>query len=158
MSYKNENAPNIILDEEQYIFNDFGSGFVLSNSKFVELFYLYRDDFKPFDMYFKKDIPYFSLNIVRCPHCGIRNAVKYGFTNRTLVFKKTGRTDVKVQRYICRKCDKTFQTDLSTLVDKNGNFTKELKEESKHFLSDYLGSLKNICKTFKKSFGITISY
>ena len=64
--------------------------------------------------------------------------------------KKLVKTKVKVQRYICKRCDKTFQTDLSSLVDKNSNFTNELKSESEHLISDYLGSLKNVCKSFKK--------
>ena len=40
MVNKNINAPNIILNEEQYIFNDFNNGFVLSNmtvKKFILL-------------------------------------------------------------------------------------------------------------------------
>ena len=34
----------------------------------------------------------------------------------------------------------------------------ELKSESKHLISDYLGSLKNVCKSFKKFFGISVSH
>ena len=29
---------------------------------------------------------------------------------------------------------------------------------SEHLISDYLGSLKNVCKSFKKFFGITVSH
>lgn len=113
---------------------------------------------KSFDLSFKKDVPYFKMSLDRCPHCGTRHVVKYGFTKRTLVFKEIGKTKVKVQRYICKRCSKTFQTDLTSLVDKNGNFTNELKSESEHLISDYLGSLKNVCKSFKKFFGITVSH
>ena len=98
------------------------------------------------------------MSLARCPHCGTRHVVKYGFTKRTLVFKEIGKINVKVQRYICKRCDKTFQTDLTSLVDKNSNFTNELKSESEHLISDYLGSLKNVCKSFKKFFGITVSH
>ena len=56
---------------------------------------------------------------------------------------------MKVQRYICKRCSKTFQTDLTSLVDKNSNFTNELKSESEHLISDYLGSLKNVCNPLK---------
>ena len=35
-----------------------------------------------------------------------------------------------------------FKTDLTSLVDKNSNFTNELKSESEHLISDYLESLK----------------
>lgn len=33
-----------------------------------------------------------------------------------------------------------------------------MKSESEHLISDYLGSLKNVCKSFKKFFGITVSH
>ena len=57
------------------------------------------------------------------------------------VFKEIGKTKVKVQRYICKRCNKTFQTDLTTLVDKNNNFTNELKNESEHLIR-LLGKFK----------------
>ena len=63
---------------------------------------------------------------------------------------------MKAKRYICKRCSKTFQTDLTILVDKNSNFTNELESESEHLISDYLGSLKNVCKSFKKFFGIIV--
>lgn len=98
------------------------------------------------------------MSHARCPHCNSRHVVKYGFTDRILIFKEIGRTHVKVQRYVCKRCGKTFQTDLRSLVDKNSNFTNELKNESEHLISDYLGSLKNVCKSFQKFFGISISH
>ena len=94
-------------------------------------------------MSFKKDVPYFKLSVARCPYCGTHHVVKYVFTSRTLVFKEIGKTRVK---------------DLTSLVDKNSNFTNELKSESEHLISDYLGSLKNVCKSFKKFFGISVSH
>lgn len=33
-----------------------------------------------------------------------------------------------------------------------------MKSESEHLISNYLGSLKNVCKFFKKIFGITVSH
>ena len=91
------------------------------------------------------------MSLARCPYCGTRHVVKYGFTKRTLVFKEIGKTKVKVQRYICKWCSKTFQTDLTSLVDKNSNFTNELKSESEHLISDYLGSLKKFVNHLKNS-------
>ena len=158
MPNQKTNTPNSILDVKQYIFCDFDDGFVLSNPRFVKIFKSCQKDLKSFDLSFKKDVPYFKMSLARCPHCGTRHVVKYGFTKRTLVFKEIGKTIVKVQRYICKRCSKTFQTDLTSLVDKNSNFTNELKSESEHLISDYLGSLKNVCKSFKKFFGITVSH
>ena len=158
MPNKNKFAPNSILDVEQYIFCDFDEELILLDPNFVKLYNSSRESFKSFNLFFKKDIPYFKMRRARCPHCNRRNVVKYGFTDRILVFKEIGRTYVKVQRYICKNCGKTFQTDLTNLVDKNSNFTNELKNESEHLISDYLGSLKNVCKSFKKFFGISISH
>jgi transposase-like protein len=158
MPNQKTNTPNSILDVKQYIFCDSNGRLVLSDPRFVKIFKSCQKALKSFDLSFKKDVPYFKMSLARCPHCGTRHVVKYGFTKRTLVFKEIGKTNVKVQRYICKRCDKTFQTDLTSLVDKNSNFTNELKSESEHLISDYLGSLKNVCKSFKKFFGITVSH
>ena len=151
-------TPNSTLDVKQYIFCDSDDGFFLSDPRFVKIFKSCQEALKSFDLSFKKDVPYFKMSLARCPHCGTRHVVKYGFTDRTLVFKEIGKTMVKVQRYICKRCSKTFQTDLTSLVDKNSNFTNELKSESEHLISDYLGSLRNVCKSFKKFFGISVSH
>ena len=151
-------TPNSILDVKQYIFYDSDDGLVLSDPRFMKIFKSCQKALKSFDLSFKKDVPYFKMSLARCPYCGAHHVVKYGFTKRTLVFKEIGKTTVKVQRYICKRCGKTFQTDLTSLVDKNSNFTNELKSESEHLISDYLGSLKNVCKSFKKFFGISVSH
>ena len=135
-------TPNNILDVKQYIFCDSNDGLVISDPRFVKIFKSCQKVLKSFDLSFKKDVPYFKMSLARCPHCGTRHVVKYGFTKRKLVFKEISKTNVKVQRYICKRCNKTFQADLTSLVDKNSNFTNELKSESEHLISDYLGSLK----------------
>ena len=80
------------------------------------------------------------------------HVVKYGFTNKTLVFKEIEGLMLKFSVIIINIVKKTFQTDLSSLVNKNNNFTNELKSESEHLISDYFGSLKDICKSLKNSF------
>ena len=56
------------------------------------------------------------------------HVIKYGYTTRELVFKDGGKVKISVQRYKCKKCGKTFQTDLSTLVPDNSNFTYRVRE------------------------------
>ena len=94
-------------------------------SRFMKLFKSYQKALKSFNLSFKKDVPYFKKSLSRCPHCGTRNVVKYGFTK--LVFKEIGKINAKFQSYICKRCSKrcskTFQSDLTSLVDKNNNFT-----------------------------------
>ena len=101
--------PNSILDVKQYIFCDSNDGLVLSDSRFVKIFKSCQKALKSFDLSFKKDVPYFKMSLARCPHCGTRHVVKYGFTKRKLVFKEISKTNVKVQRYICKRCKKPFK-------------------------------------------------
>lgn len=121
-------TPNSILDVRQYIFCDFDDGFVLSDPRFVKIFKSCQKTLKSFDLSFKKDVPYFKMSLARCPHCGTRHVVKYGFTKRKLVFKEIDKTNVKVQRYICKRCGKTFQTDLTSLVDKKQQFYERIEK------------------------------
>ena len=146
---------NSTLDVKQYIFYDSNDGFSLSDPRFVKIFKSCQEALKSYNLSFKKDIPYFKMSLARCHHCETCHVVKYGFTNITLVFKDIGKIMIKVQRYICKHCSKTFQTDLTSLVDKSSNFTNELKSESEHSISDHLESLKNVGKSFKKFFGIS---
>ena len=97
-------TPNSILDVNQYIYCDLNDGLILSDPRFVKIFKSCQKAIKSFDLSFKKDVPYFKMSLARCPHCGTRHVVKYGFTKRTLVFKEIGKTMVKVQRYICKRC------------------------------------------------------
>ncbi len=89
-------TPNSILDVKQYIFYDSDDGFVLSDPRFVKIFKSCQKALKSFDLSFKKDIPYFKMSLPRCHHCGTRNVVKYGFTERNLVFKEIGKINIKV--------------------------------------------------------------
>lgn len=90
------NTPNSILDVKQYIFCDSNDGFVLSDIHFVKIFKSCQKALKSFDLSFKKDVPYFKMSLPRCHHCGTHHIVKYGFTERNLVFKEIGKTKVKV--------------------------------------------------------------
>ena len=49
------------------------------------------------------------MSLARYPYCGTRYVVKYGFTDRILVFKEIGRTHIKVQRYNCNVVVKPFK-------------------------------------------------
>lgn len=68
---------------------------------------------------------------------------KHGFTKRTLRYVDKGKIEVNVQRYRCPKCGKTYQVDLSDIVDKNANITHELKEVSLEAFTKFFFSLDN---------------
>lgn len=85
---KKKITPNCILEVKQYIFCDSNDELVLSDPRFVKIFKSSQKALKSFDLSFKKDVPYFKMSLARCPHCGTRHVVKYGFTKRTLIFKE----------------------------------------------------------------------
>ncbi len=79
MPNQKTNTPNSILDVKQYIFCDSNGRLVLSDPRFVKIFKSCQKALKSFDLSFKKDVPYFKMSLARCPHCGTRHVVKYGF-------------------------------------------------------------------------------
>ena len=57
------------------------------------------------------------------------------------------------------KCyGKTFRTDLTCFVDKNSNFTNELKIESETFYFGLFGKFENVSKSFQKFFLESVSH
>ncbi|ALT69737.1 hypothetical protein sm9_1973 [Methanobrevibacter millerae] len=100
---------NSILDVKQYIFCVSDDGFVLSDYRFVKLMNSCQKVFKSFYLSFKKDVLYFKMSLARCLHCGSYYVVKYGFTDRKLVFKEIIRTHIKVQCYNCNVVVKPFK-------------------------------------------------
>ena len=69
------------------IFCDFDDGFILSDPRFVKIFKSCQNALKSFDLSFKKDVPYFKMNLDRRHHCGTRHVVKYDFAKKKLAFK-----------------------------------------------------------------------
>ena len=102
-------TPNSTLDVKQYIFCDSDNGFFLSDSRFVKIFKSCQEALKSFDLSFKKDVHYFKMSLARCHHCGTHHVVKYGFTNRTLVFKEIGKSMVKVSVIFVNVVVKSFK-------------------------------------------------
>ncbi|WP_455646129.1 hypothetical protein [Methanosphaera sp.] len=46
-----------------------------------------------------------------------KKLLKNGFTTRKLILLNKGKETCKIQRYECEHCGKTFNTDLTGLVD-----------------------------------------
>lgn len=82
-----------------------------------------------------------------CPHCDSSNTIKHGITHRTLRFFNETIKRLCIQRYKCNHCGKTFQTDLSSIVDKNANITNELKETINVLFQECRVKLRPICNS-----------
>ena len=148
--------PNSTYDFEAFKF--FGSGDVcrLLSPEMYKLRMERAEDFKKYKIFYRKDIMYFAALIPFCMNCLSRDFIKYGFTNRKLVFEEGGATGVRVQKYKCKKCGKTFQTDLSSLVKPNCNFTNKIREKTDYLVGSYLTSLNNTAEIFKVFYGVDI--
>lgn len=95
---------------------------------------------------------------VICPHCKSSNVGKHGFQDRKLTVKENKEVNISVQRYKCSKCGKTFNADLTEIVDKNCNITKPVIEEILSIYSIHGSSLNKIRYDLKKRWRVDISH
>ena len=70
---------------------------------------------------------YFRNVFAVCPHCGSKKVIKYSYKDRKLVILNKREISVKVQRYKCSKCGKTFNTDLFDFVLANSSVINMFK-------------------------------
>ena len=93
-----------------------------------------------------------------CPECKSRKINKTGYGKRKLKFIRDGTCLVMVQRYKCKECGKSFQTDLSSIVKPNANFTHEFKEKIKNILAKCKLSLNEAVYVAEKCFNVIVSH
>lgn len=158
MKTKNNNVPNSILDSKQFIFFDFDNGIFVTEPYFVKLMKRTRDKLKYVDINYKKDKLCFSMRKAYCLICGTYHVKLKGYTSHKLIFLNNNKLNVLVQCYKCKKWGKSFQTELTGIVDKYCNFINKIKEKSKFLIVEYLGSLNNVVKSFKELFNISVSH
>ena len=95
-----------------------------------------------YDMYISpRDNVYFYSRKPFCKECFNKHVHKHGFTKRTLRYKDKSDIEINVQRYRCPKCGKTYQVDLSDIVDKNANITHELRIYARKAFTKFFFSL-----------------
>ena len=92
-----------------------------------------------------------------CPHCNSRNVTKWGIYSKNIVSEDYC-GEILVRRYFCKKCQKTFITNLSDHFDAHSNFSNSLKEKSWQIKELGWTSLRNIAKYYEIFYGIKISH
>lgn len=80
----------------------------------------------------------------RCPHCRSYKVCNHQIEDRTLHFFHVANFKLKVDRYKCTKCNRTFMTDLTLIVRKSANFTRDACEK---FLDDICESESTLFAT-----------
>ena len=97
-----------------------------------------------------------SLNPI-CPHCNSRKVIKWSVYSRNIISEQySGK--ILLQRYFCKRCEKTFLTDLNDQFDRHSNISNSLKEKACNIKELNWSSLRDIAEYFKIFYDIDISY
>jgi hypothetical protein len=107
--------------------------------------------------WFKKDIFHMEMLKPYCSKCYSKNVIKNGTKTRKLYFHDKGLVKAEVQVYKCKKCGKTFKTDISQIVKDNCNFTHDFRSKSLELEGLFFGSIRNIAYKLEKDTGISVS-
>lgn len=70
----------------------------------------------------------------QCPYCNRYKAHIHEWKPRTLHFYTEQNVHVKVARYECVRCKRTYMADLTSIVNKSANFTHDFKKGLLHKL------------------------
>ena len=97
-----------------------------------------------------------SLNPI-CPHCNSRKVTQWCLYSKNIVSEKYC-GNILVQRYRCKRCDKTFITNFGEYFDLYSNISNSLKEKSWEIKELNWSSLRDIAKYYKIFYDIDISY
>ena len=107
---------------------------------------------------FRKGKIYFKNVKTRCPFCKSKKVNKDSVVSRKLIFLRIGEQRCLIQKYKCKLCGYHFQTDLSSIVEKNNNITRPVIKHIIHLYSHFTGSIYKIQKSLKKEHNICISH
>ena len=97
-----------------------------------------------------------SINPV-CPHCKSRKVSNWGFYSKDVISEDYC-GDIIMKRYKCKKCNKTFITDLNNEFDPHSNLSNSLKNKACEIKELNWSSIRDIAKYYKIFYGINISY
>ena len=61
---------------------------------------------------FTADNEFFSYESPFCKHCNTSNVIKHGYNPKMLILEDGSEKHVKIQKYLCKKCNKISQTEF----------------------------------------------
>ena len=158
MSNKNIKAPYECMELKEYKLSDFVPEF----SEFRQ-----SDDLSRFGCeniednlirLEKRGKIHFENRISICPSCKSHHTVKNGTYQRKLIFLRIGEQICTIQKYKCKKCDKVFYSDLSSLVYSNSNITLPVIDCIENLYQIYGAGLHKIRFDLKQQHNIEISH
>lgn len=92
-----------------------------------------------------------------CPNCNSRKVTKWDIYSKNIISEEYC-GEILIRRYFCKRCQKTFITNLNDHFDSHSHISNSLKEKS--CLVKELGwsSLRNIAKFYEIFYNIKISH
>ena len=146
---------SIKIDEEKILkkSNDFQSTFDVGDYKDPEI--KISDEFSN-KYYIDENGIISSINPI-CPHCNSRKVVQWNLYSKNIISEQYC-GEITIQRYYCKRCKKTFITDLKDQFDRYSNISTSLKEKAWEIKELNWSSLRDIAKYYKIFYDIDISY
>jgi transposase-like protein len=92
-----------------------------------------------------------------CPECNSNKIGKNGFNPKIIVFKDIGKVNVHIQRYYCKECGYSFNTEVDGYIEKNSTYSTIIKDFILFLLRLEHITLRNIVQIVKKVFKVLIS-
>ena len=158
MPKENTKAPNNSINNNQYKLSDFVLEFAeLRQSEDNSRFGCDNISNNLFRT-FRKGKIYFKNIKTRCHACKSQKVNKDSVVGRKLIFLRIGEQRCLIQKYKCKLCGYRFQTDLSSIVEKNNNIMRPVIKHIIHLYSHFTGSIYKIQKSLKKEHNICISH
>ena len=97
-----------------------------------------------------------SLNPI-CLHCNSRKVIQWCLYSKNIISEQYC-GNILIQRYYCKRCDKTFITNFKEHFDLYSSISNSLKEKSWQIKELNWSSLRDIAKYYKIFYDIEISY
>ena len=151
-------APIDILDEQTYNLCDFVDEFSDFNSDERNSLFGCKNISKNLIKTVKNGKLYFKNKIPVCPHCNSKKHTQNGNKERILIFLNKGKQICVIKKYKCKKCGKTYYTDMSSIVNEFNNVTKPVVEKILHLYSIFGISIYKIQKELNEEHNVDISH
>lgn len=92
-----------------------------------------------------------------CPYCNSRNIIKWSSYSKNIISENYC-GEIFFRRYKCKRCNKTFLTDITDQFDSHSNISNSLKEKSCEIKELNWSSLRDISKYYEIFYDLEISH
>lgn len=152
MYLEKPSSPNCNLSDEQYIFC------VSDQYKIKEEERLAQRRLNVKNQVYMIEPGWYGYENPVCPHCGSKKIVKNYFNPKVIYNNENKKETVYLQRYICKECDKSFQTHLNKSKEENRFIPFFINNSIHKMASWYKIPLRKISNIIKLFTDIDISY